>query len=195
MRSISARLTLRFALISGILLAVFAASLYAWIKQGLADRLQRDLAARFAMFQERFTAESGGTPKEVGDELRSFLSTAGAAAEIRGPQGIIFQSPGYREDLPGFHTIRGRVAAISGESFEASFSLQELPYREPLRQLRLYFALIGLPGLVIASLVGYTLARRALRPVEEIRRQAERISRANLTERVPLPSSKDGIHD
>jgi len=195
MRSISGRLTLRFSLTSSILLAVMAASLYVWIEQGLAARFERELATQFAMFQERFTAESNGTPKEVGDELRSFLSTTGAAAEIRGPHGILFQSPGFRDDLPGFRMIRGRVAAVSGETFEARFFLPELPYREPLRQLRLYFALIGIPGLVIASLVGYTLARRALRPVEEIRRQAERISRANLTERVPIPSSKDEIHD
>jgi heavy metal sensor kinase len=196
MRSTSARLTFLFASISGILLAVFAASLYVWVDQGLASSLDRELNVQFALFQERFAAESGGTREELGSELRSFLATTGAAAEVRRKDGtILFRSPGFSEERPGFSVLHGRIGVQSGESFDASFALRDFAYREPLRQLRLYYGLFCVPGLALSSLIGYFLARRALRPVEEIRRQAERISRMNLSERVPLPSSSDEIHD
>jgi len=195
MRSISARLTLRFALLSGILLAVFAVSLYAWIERRLSEGFQRELDTEFAMFQERFAAESGGTPQELADELRHFLATTGALAEVRGKDGVVFRSAEFREDLPEHRVLHGQVSSTKGAVFEASFALHDRPYREPLHQLRLYFALLCLPGLAVSSLLGYYLVRRALRPVAEIRRQAERISRANLTERVPIPSSRDEIRD
>lgn len=195
MRSTSARLTLRFALISGVLLAVFAASLYAWVKQGLEATLAHDLDVQFALFQERFTAESGNPGEDLAAELRSFLATTGSAAEIRGKAGLVFRSPGFQERNPGFVEKRGIVVTAAGEVLEAVFAIRDVAVQEPLRQLRLYYALFCLPGLALSSIIGYYFARRALRPVEEMRRQAERISRANLSERVPVPSSEDEIHD
>jgi len=125
--------------------------------------------------------------------MRSFLAASDAAAEIRrSDDSVLFASDGYAESLPVKH---GRVTASSGESFSAGFALRVSSAGEPLRELRLYFALFAAPGLALSALVGYFLARRALRPVEEIRRNAERISRANLSERVPLPSPRDEIHD
>lgn len=196
MRSTSARLTLLFASISGILLAVFGASLYVWVEQGLAATLDRELGTEFALFQERFAAESGGKAEELVAELRSFLATTGSAAEIRKKDGsLLFRSPEFPEGGAGFRVLHGRLAAVSGETFEASFAIRDAAYHEQLRQLKLYYALLCVPGLALSALVGYFLARRALRPVEEIRRQAERITRMNLSERVTLPSSSDEIHD
>lgn len=195
MRSTSARLTLLFALISGILLAVFASSLYLWVKQGLEASLVRELDTQFALFQERFTAESGEAHDDLGAELQSFLATTGSTAEVRGKAGLVFRSPEFRPDQPGTLQKRGNVRSASGESLDAVFAIHDRAVQEPLRQLRLYFAIFCLPGLVLSSLIGYVLARRALRPVEEMRRQAERISRANLSERVPIPSSRGEIHD
>src|SRR5882672_1514820 len=196
MRSTSARLTLLFAAISGVLLAVFAASLYVWVAQGLAATLDRELATQFALFQERFAAESGETGEDLGAELNSFLATTGSAAEIRREDGSVFyRSPGFSEGRPGFRGKSGPLTGASGASFRATFAVRDAAVQEPLRQLRLYYAIFCFPGLALSSLVGYFLARRGLRPVEEIRRQAERISRMNLSERVPLPSTTDEIHD
>jgi heavy metal sensor kinase len=196
MRSTSARLTLLFASLSAILISVLGGSLYAWVGRGHAATAEREITTRFTQFQERFQAEYPGTGEEFGQQMRSFLAASDAAAEIRRADGsVLFVSDGYgvnRSDLP---TRRGRVTAITGESFAAGLVLRTSAVGEPLRELRLYFALFAAPGLALSSFVGYFLARRALRPVEEIRRNAERISRANLSERVPLPSSRDEIHD
>jgi len=54
-----------------------------------------------------------------------------------------------------------------------------------LAQLRLFFATFCPLMMVLAWIAGFMLAGRALSPVEEMRQQAERISRENLSERVP----------
>lgn len=52
----------------------------------------------------------------------------------------------------------------------------------------------GLPvALAVAIIGGYLLVRRALRPVEEIARKAERITQHNLTERLPIARSGDEL--
>jgi len=193
MRSTSARLTILFGSLSAILIVVLGGSLYAWVERGLAATAERELATQYSQFQERFAAEYPGMGDDFDRQMRSFLAASGAAAEIRRADGsVLFVSDGYAESHP---VKQGRVTASSGESFSARFALRISAVGEPLRELRLYFALFAVPGLALSALVGFFLARRALRPVEEIRRNAERISRANLSERVPLPSSRDEIHD
>jgi heavy metal sensor kinase len=53
---------------------------------------------------------------------------------------------------------------------------------------------IGLPVVVAVAIAGgYLLMRRALRPVDEITRTAERITSRNLSERLPAPKTGDEI--
>jgi heavy metal sensor kinase len=49
--------------------------------------------------------------------------------------------------------------------------------------------------LALAGVLGFFFVRRALSPVGHIRRQAERISRANVSERVPVPSESGEFRD
>jgi signal transduction histidine kinase len=51
----------------------------------------------------------------------------------------------------------------------------------------------GMAGLALAVLVGYWLAARALRPVETMRREADAISSATATTRLPVPEPHDEI--
>jgi two-component system OmpR family sensor kinase len=56
--------------------------------------------------------------------------------------------------------------------------------------------LIGAPlALVVASGLGYLLARRALAPVEAMRRRAEEITLERSGERLPLPRAEDEIRE
>lgn len=64
---------------------------------------------------------------------------------------------------------------------------------EALADVLLSFA-IGIPvAVVIASLVGYTLARSGLGPVESIRTAANEISRAGTGRRLPVPVARDEV--
>jgi two-component system, OmpR family, sensor kinase len=55
--------------------------------------------------------------------------------------------------------------------------------------------LVGAPlALLLASLLGYYLARRSLAPVEAMRRRAAEITLERSGERLPLPVSEDEVH-
>ncbi|MGZ6642779.1 MAG: sensor histidine kinase [Solirubrobacteraceae bacterium] len=64
---------------------------------------------------------------------------------------------------------------------------------EALRSLRSGLLIGGAAALALASLAGYLLAGSALRPVEAMRRRAERISSTSLEERLPLSPADDEI--
>lgn len=187
MGSTSKRLTLLFTAISGILLAVFGASLYAWVRQGLESSLDRDVAIQSALFQDRWLAGR--------EDLERFLETADALAEVRRSDGtVLFRSPGYSDPQPGYRETATRLDGSPG-GLRFRFALRDDEVQKPLRQLRLYFAFFYPLALLVSSVVGFFFARRALRPVEELRRHAEQITRANLSGRVPLPAVRGELRD
>jgi heavy metal sensor kinase len=200
MRSTSGRLTTLFTILFGILLGVFAIGVYLWVENGLERSLERDLAIQSAQFQERFLAELDearrGASLNLGEELTSFLAISGAKGEVTDSAGApLFRSPEFASDLPGYRTETARLADPRGGEFRVRFALREEPYREPLRQLRLYGAIFLPLILLLAAALGVVLTRRALSPMEELRRHAERISRMNLSERIPASSERGELGD
>ena len=62
-----------------------------------------------------------------------------------------------------------------------------------LREYALYFSLLIPLALILTTTVGYWMSRRALAPVEQIRKQAEAIDAADLTTRLKVPESDDEL--
>src|SRR4051794_34230177 len=56
------------------------------------------------------------------------------------------------------------------------------------------FAIGGPIAVLVASLLGYSLAAAGLRPVEAMRRRAQGVSLSRKDERLPLPAAHDEIH-
>jgi len=85
-------------------------------------------------------------------------------------------------------TRRGRVGSTP---IIVQVARSEAPMREELWQLTLIFVL-GLPGAVsLAGLGGYTLARRALLPVERMTERARVITAARLSDRLLVENPDD----
>jgi heavy metal sensor kinase len=191
MTSTSGRLTIRFAAISAVLLAVFGAGLYALVQQNLERAQERELAALSALFQERLLVELQGhrsLAPEDAEDLERLLQTAGGEADVRASDGIlVYRSRGFKEDAPGVHRVEALLSATPGFDLRVRVARSDAGVEGTLRQLRIYAAFFTPVGLVLASLVGYLFSRRTLSPVEDLRRHAERITRAHLSERVPLP--------
>jgi two-component system, OmpR family, sensor kinase len=80
---------------------------------------------------------------------------------------------------------RGPVVVVVGASVDER--------TEALASLRAQLLLGGPIALVLASLLGYSLAAAALRPVESMRREAEAVSAAEPGRRLPLPPTDDEI--
>jgi two-component system OmpR family sensor kinase len=62
-----------------------------------------------------------------------------------------------------------------------------------LARLRTLLLIAGPLALLLAGLAGHEVARAALVPVERMRRQAERITDQQLSERLPVPASADEV--
>jgi two-component system, OmpR family, sensor kinase len=83
------------------------------------------------------------------------------------------------------HAQGGPVVVVVGASVEEQM--------EALEGLLTQLLLSGPIALLLASLLGYSLAAAALRPVESMRREAEAVSAAEPGRRLPLPPADDEI--
>jgi heavy metal sensor kinase len=199
MRSVSARLTFLFALLTGAILAGFSATLYLWLRDSLERDLDKELDIQARLLQERFVEEydevQRGIHADLSDELTRFLDAAGTLGEIRRAGGAtVFASAGGVE-RPG-HRVRGfSFSDARGAAFEGRVSVAESVFLAPLRQFRRYFLVFFPLVMAVAGIAGHLFVRRALTPVELMRRQAEQISRTNVSERVPEPASTGEFRD
>jgi heavy metal sensor kinase len=194
-RTVSARLTLLHVALTGAILSTFSLSLYLWVREGLERDLEKELDVQARQFQDWFLEELAEVRRGVHPDLRGplqdFLEVSGAIAEVRTREDRpMFASAGFAPGRAGYRERATAFSLPSGEAFRMVFAIPEEPVLQPLRQLRIYFAIFCPLVLVAAGLLGHLFVRKALSPVEEIRRQAERISRANVSERVPEPPSE-----
>lgn len=199
MRSVSSRLTLLFVLLTGAILSGFSATLYLWLKESQERDLEKELELEARLVQERFLEEYDevrrGVHADLAEEMSRFLEAAGAAAEIRRRGGAgVFASPGGTE-RPGWRGRDFAFEAPGGEAFVGRLALPEAVFLQPLRQFGVYFLVFFPMVLAVTWLVGHLFVRRALTPVELMRRQAEQISRTNVSERVPEPDSTGEFRD
>jgi two-component system OmpR family sensor kinase len=65
---------------------------------------------------------------------------------------------------------------------------------EALRDLLASFLIGGPAAVIVASAVGYGLARTGLSPIEAIRRTAAEVSSADDGRRLPVPGARDEVH-
>ncbi|HXG61196.1 MAG TPA: ATP-binding protein [Planctomycetota bacterium] len=198
MKSIGVRLTLRFVLVAGLLLAAFSSSLYLWVRDGLRRDLEAELSLGARLLEERLAEEldelGRGVHADLGEVLDPFLQAAGGWAEIRDGSGnVVYRSEGPAENLRerSFEATDPR----GGPPWRVRFALPMDPYERPLAQLRLFYLVFFPATLAVAGLAGFFFVKRALAPVETLRRCAERISRANLSERVPEPETEGELRD
>jgi signal transduction histidine kinase len=185
--SISTRLTLWFGTSLLVLLTVFVAVFYTSVHLGLHQDLEARLREEAAAVQAHFRAHSGasltGSSSTPG---HAFQTTPGTFVRLLGPGGDVLQaSPSFRSrprlsvDLPASPTSTLKTRSWSGTSAQslyvpleenASVAWLEVtklqsPIHRQLHTLRWLLALGIVIGVGVAMLVGYGLARRALRPV------------------------------
>jgi heavy metal sensor kinase len=89
--------------------------------------------------------------------------------------------------------ILSRVSGFraAGDNFVIQVGRSERPMRQNIRELVLVL-LFGLPlAVATAGLGGYTLARRALRPVEIMTERAQSITAERLSDRLPVDNPDD----
>ena len=208
--NVRVRLTLWYVTVMLVVLAVYAAAVFAFVSRNastaLDSRIRSDFQWASAMVDE---TPDGGIAWSYDDitEEESFWF------QVWSPDGaLLFQNvearnspiPGSRElALETDDTVVAldhpvtpvRVLTRRGRLGDTAVIIQvarsEAAMRGELRQLALILAL-GLPlAVAIAGLGGYTLARRALLPIERMTDRAQTITAERLHDRLPVHNPDD----
>jgi heavy metal sensor kinase len=193
-----------------VILAVYAGTVYGLVSRNVSDALNDRLFADLEWPREmldRLPDGSIGTYDETADTDASpwlqvwnrdgnvVYSTWNArrfpvphdaelAADARNEIVVV-------EDVePPLRVLSGETE-ISGEPFVIQVARSEESMRRDRGEL-LLLLLLGFPlGVALAGLGGYTLARRALQPVNNMAKQARLITAESLTDRLPVDNADD----
>jgi two-component system, OmpR family, sensor kinase len=219
---IRTRLTAAFALAMVLVLVAAGLFVYLRLANDLNESLDSGLEARGAAVA-RSGAASTGAPEEAEEGFAQVLSADGdvldraglarrpalTAAEVeRAVAGETFMFEREVGRVEGtVRVLAGPLTAKAGTPGDASgygagaapprgvFAVgQSLDDRdETLNGVIASFAVGGPVAVLLASLVGYLLARTGLRPVEAMRRRAREVSLDQPGERLPLPEAQDEV--
>jgi two-component system OmpR family sensor kinase len=209
-----ARVTLAFAAGSAIVLAALGAFLYARVAADLTKGIDMDLRSRAQVVLGAVRARDPGL---VRSSQGSLIDPDEAFAQVLTPEGAIIDTSLGVARAPMLEAAE--LGAVDGPTFVTTHvvgvddpaRLLAIPMRngsarafvvvgatlgdrnEALGRLLLAIVIGGPIALALASLAGWAAAGVALRPVERMRREAEAISLAEPSRRLPVPDTRDEL--
>lgn len=208
--NVRVRLTLWYVTVMLVVLAVYAAAVFAFVRRNasaaLDSRIRSDFQWASAMVDETPEGGIAWSYDDITDEESFWF-------QVWSPDGVLlFQNIEARNSpLSGSRELAlqtddavvaidhpvapVRVLTRRGRIGDTPVVIQvarsEAAMRDDLRQLALILAL-GLPlAVAIAGLGGYTLARRALLPIERMTDRAQTITAERLHDRLPVHNPDD----
>jgi heavy metal sensor kinase len=209
---IRVRVTLAFALVSAVVLAALGYFVYARFDSELSEQIDQslrthgdDIAALIArndlskksslLGREESFAQvltSDGRIYATTDQLANDPQLTPAEA-ARASQASFIETRAHVRSITGQARLLARPAHARGRTYAVVVAATLDDRNESLRNLRTLL-FIGIPvALALASIAGYLVSGRALRPVEAMRRRAAAISAAEPKQRLPLPEANDEI--
>ncbi len=202
------RLSLQFTAIAATLLALFAISLYVWVRDRLEQEMRRDLEARqrtlHGFLLDEYDEVRRGVHPDLAAELLEYAQVSGFRLEVRRGDGtLVAATGGFAPPTPApweiqvesdrLRVVEGTIRATDGQEFRTVLAISARSQRRQLTRLIRFYLAFGPPALALAWLMGFLFVGRTLAPVEALRARAERIHRENLSERVPVPVSAGEI--
>jgi heavy metal sensor kinase len=211
------RLTLWYVAAMAVVLAVYVFAVYSFVNQRLSDALDEQLRQDVywvpaSLFQMPDGSLMLNEPEQLDPEAAlpwvQVWSADGSALRFRNSEAARRPIP-ESQSIPTVgivtiptdtvpmrvltqrHSFVARRGAISDERVVIQVGRSEEPMRAQSRDL-LLILLLGLPlALVVAGVGGYTVARRALAPIERLTAHARTITAERLGERLPVDSPED----
>src|SRR5687768_4363021 len=211
------RLTLWYVAAMAVVLGVYVFAVYSFVNQRLSDALDEQLRQDVywvpaSLFQtpdgelmlnepEQLDPEEPLPWVQVWSADGSELLFRNAEAQRRPiPESQSIPSVGIvtipTETVPmrvltQRHVFVAREGAISDQRVVIQVGRSEEPMRREASEL-LVLLLLGLPvAMILAGAGGYTVARRALAPIERLTSHAQTITAERLNERLPVDNPED----
>lgn len=203
------RLTLWYLLTLGLILLLFAAFLYLELRSSLLSQLDASLEAVAAQAAQnvardgqelRFQATGSREMEPVGDEYTLYLTdAAGAIWDVAGQVSAVPPLVGpetgaamqtVQDDAWRVYVLPLNVEGVAGW-VQAIADLD--PISDTLGRLATLMLLGGPLALLLASLGGAFLARRALAPIDRMTRTAQAIGGGDLKQRIQYDGPADEV--
>lgn len=215
--SIQVRLAAWYFVSVAAIVAFFAAGSWFALKASMNHSIDRDLGYRMAavvpfieshvlnsreQFEQTFAGSSDASVVGVFVQVTDERGQVIYESEILRAHRVPVLPQGASDGSIAFTTVgeRGwpvRVASRRVVVGGAGLTIHIVePLRDMLGSLReysLYFSLLVPLALLLTTTVGYLMSRRALAPVEQIRRDAEAIDPDDLATRLRVPETEDEL--
>ena len=207
------RLTLAFALVSAIVLAALGSFVYSRFDSELSEQIDQslrthgdDIAALAAGGDLARNARLLGREESFAQVLtpngRIYATTPqlGSNPQITPAEAAEAARSSFISTRPHVRSITGQARLLArpasgpgGERFVVVTAASLDDRNESLASLRTLLLIGGPVALLLASLAGYAVSGRALRPVERMRRESEAISGSEPSRRLEVPATRDEL--
>jgi heavy metal sensor kinase len=216
-RSIQFRLAVWYLLSVAVIIMLFAAGSWFALRASVYYAIDRDLRYRMSAVVPFIESHSLSSREQFEQVFAnsSDSSITGVFVQITDSHAnLIYQSdillfhrvpvlpPGPVDGAIGIITCdrHGWPVRVASRRVVVKDTVLTVHVIEPLRDIfnslreyALSFCLLVPVALLLTTTVGYSMSRRALAPVEQIRRQAEAIQPSDLTTRLNVPGGDDEL--
>jgi len=211
--NVRVRLTLWYAAVMIVVLGVYAAGVYMFVSRSVSDTLDERLRSDFFWVASTVDEGPDGMIMPV-PQVDLLLENEQPWVQVWTADGVLMllsNDEAKRRPIPDAQTLAqlggdrsasfiagtvpvrvlSRPSYIRNRRVVIQVARSELPMRESLRDLAVILVL-GLPlAVAVAGLGGYSLAKRALAPIEGMSERARHITAENLGERLPIDNPDD----
>ncbi len=211
MRSIRARLTLWYAAVLAVVLVIFCALTYLFVRHGVMQTIDASMSETARQVERTFAEEiretRGHIDAEGFRELLAPFREAGRHVSILTDRGDLLATSDHRARVLSSKELIGKQGFVGSRDDDkrvlvahTAFGPWLIVVVQPLEEAhetleRVIEAMfIAVPiAIVISSLIGYLLARAVLAPVAAISRKAREITAERLTERIEVRNPNDEL--
>ncbi|PYS48373.1 MAG: hypothetical protein DMG13_25625 [Acidobacteria bacterium] len=210
-RSVRVRLALWFVGVMVVVLAVYAAAVFQLVRDNISSGLDERLRDDFDWASDMLAQRPDGTIApydETGEGDSPWLQVWSLNGDLLYDTPAARRSPVPHSDrlavqaderivtvpevTPPYRVLSG-PSRIGGRPVVVQVARSEMLIVQDMHQLLLVL-LLGLPvGVAAAGLGGYSLARRALSPVERMAERARSITAERLKDRLPVDNPDDEL--
>ena len=178
--SLRVRLTLWHASVLAVVICVFSAGIFVFVKAQLYRTLDQQIGDDLATIEHVYREETG----DLGELGRRIGGTRFQVTEGR---TVVYETPGWPPAVDGPY----RMGVLADASHRITAARDDTSVRRTLRTLALILVM-GVPFAVALAIGGgYVLAGRMLAPFGGLAEKARRITAESLAERLPVGNPRD----